>query len=79
MKINTVKMSYEEVLKQPRLEHKPPRKPAAWLAAVVRIASIPSLMKTKFSYTTEDMEKVGAVSEYMAYISTDAEIGVEKS
>lgn len=59
MKINTVNMSYEEVLKQPRLEHKSPRKPSRLLAAVVRIASIPSLMKTKFSYTTEDMEKVG--------------------
>ena len=59
MKINTVEMSYEDVLKQPRLQHKDPRKPSRFLAAVVRIASLPTLMKTKFSYTTEGMEKVG--------------------
>lgn len=59
MKINTKKMSYEEVLKLPRLEHKKPRKPSKLLATVVRIASMPTLMKTKFTYTTERMELVG--------------------
>ena len=37
MKINTKKMSYEEVLKLPRLKHKKPLKPQMWLAAIVRI------------------------------------------
>ena len=59
MKINTVNMPYNEVLKLPRLQHKNPRKPSRLLAAVVRIASIPTLAKTKFTYTTEGMEKVG--------------------
>ena len=59
MKINTRNLPYEEVLKLPRLEHKNPRKPSRLLAAVVRIASIPTLWKTKFSYTTERMELVG--------------------
>lgn len=59
MKINTRKLPYEEVLKLPRLEHRTPRMPSKALAAVVRIASAPTLWKTKFHYTTERMELVG--------------------
>ena len=59
MKISSRNMSYEEVLKQPRLKHKNPRKPSRFLAAVVRIVSDSTLRKTKFTYTTERMELVG--------------------
>lgn len=59
MKINTKEMTYEEVLKLPRLQHKDPRKPSRLLSTVVRLGSIPTLMKTKFSYTQERMELVG--------------------
>ena len=59
MKINTKEMSYEEVLKLPRLQHKNPMKPQMWLATIVRIVCAPTLWKTKFSYTTERMELVG--------------------
>jgi len=59
MKISTRKLPYEEVLKLPRLKHKNPLKPSRLLATVVRIASAPTLWKTKFSYTTERMELVG--------------------
>ena len=59
MKINTRNLPYEEVLKLPRLEHRTPRMPSKALAAVVRIASAPTLRKTKFHYTTERMELVG--------------------
>lgn len=59
MKINTRKMSYEEMLRLPRLQHKNPRKPSKLLATVVRIGSAPALWQTKFSYTTERMELVG--------------------
>ena len=59
MKINTRKLPYEEVLKLPRLEHRTPRMPSRLLAGVVRIASAPTLWKTKFHYTTERMELVG--------------------
>lgn len=59
MKIAMKKMSYEEVLKLPRLQHKNPLKPQLWLATVVRIVCAPMLKKTKFSYTTERMELVG--------------------
>ena len=58
MKINTRNLPYEEVLKLPRLQHRNPRKPSRLLATVVRIASLPTLWKTKFSYTTERMELV---------------------
>ena len=58
MKINTKKMSYEDVLKLPRLQHKKPMKPQGWLATIVRVAVAPTLWKTKFSYTTERMELV---------------------
>jgi len=59
MKINAKELSYEQVLNAPRLQHKQPRKPSRLLATVVRIASLPTLWKTNFSYTTERMELVG--------------------
>ena len=59
VKINTKKMSYEEVLKLPRLKHKNPMKPQLWLATIVRIVCAEALWRTKFSYTTERMELVG--------------------
>ena len=58
MKINTKELSYEEVLKLPRLQHKKPLKPQMWLATIVRIICAPTFWKTKFSYTTERMELV---------------------
>ena len=59
MKIAAKKMSYEEVLHLPRLEHKKPLKPQLWLATIVRIVCAATLRKIKFSYTTERMELVG--------------------
>ena len=59
MKIKTIKSTYDEVMAMPRLEHRNPHKPSGLLATVVRVASIPAMMKTKFSYTTERMELVG--------------------
>ena len=59
MKINTRDLPYEEVLKLPRLQHRTPRMPSKLLATVVRVASMPTLLKTKFSYTTERMDLVG--------------------
>ena len=59
MKIKTRKLPYEEVMKLPKLQHRTPRKPSRLLATVVRIASLPTLWKTKFSFTKERMELVG--------------------
>ena len=42
------KMSYEDVLKLPRLKHKKPKKPSRILATVVRVGSAPTLKKIKF-------------------------------
>ena len=58
MKIATKEMSYEEVLKLPKMQHRKPLKPQMWLATIVRIVCAPTLWKTKFSYTTERMELV---------------------
>ena len=58
MKINIKEMSYEEVLKLPRLKHKTPMKPQLWIATVARLASAPALWQTKFTYTTERMDLV---------------------
>ena len=59
MKIKVRTMSYDEMLKLPRLKHKKPLKPSRFLATLVRILSAPTLRKIKFSYTTERMELVG--------------------
>ena len=59
MKINTKKMSYEQVLELPRLKHRKPLKPQMWLATIVRIVCAFTLRKIKFSYTTERMDLVG--------------------
>ena len=59
MKIHAREMTYEEVLKLPRLQHKTPMMPRLWLATIVRIVCAPTLWKTKFTYTTERMELVG--------------------
>ncbi|MBE7065250.1 MAG: 1-acyl-sn-glycerol-3-phosphate acyltransferase [Ruminococcaceae bacterium] len=58
MKINVKEMSYEEVLKLPRLKHKKPLKPQLWLTTLVRIICAPTLSRIKFSYTTERMDLV---------------------
>ena len=59
MKINTRRMSYDEVLKLPRLQHKNPRKPSKLLAFVVRFVSGFAMRETNFTYTTERMDLVG--------------------
>ena len=58
MKISVKEMTYEQMLKQPRLQHKKPMMPQMWLATLVRLLCIPTLKQTKFSYTTERMELV---------------------
>ena len=58
MKIKTVNKSYKEVMALPRPAHRSPRKPSRLLGTVVRLVSLPTLWKTKFSYTTERMELV---------------------
>ena len=58
MKISTKEMSYEQVLKLPRLKHKKPLKPQLWLTTIVRIVCAITLRQIKFRYTTERMDLV---------------------
>jgi len=58
MKIATKRMSYDDVLKLPKLRHRNPLKPQMWLMTIVRIVCSPTLWKTKFSYTEERMDLV---------------------
>lgn len=59
MKIKSTQMSYEDVMKLARPEHKKPCKPSLLLGTVVRLASIPDLMQVGFTYEKENMEKAG--------------------
>ena len=52
-------MSYDEVLKLPRLKHKNPMKPQKWLATIVYLVSSVTMRNINFSYTTERMDLVG--------------------
>ena len=63
MKINTREMSYEEVLKLPKLKHKRPLKPQMWLATIVRLVCAPTLWKTKFT-----LEEKRVMSKYNVYL-----------
>ena len=59
MKIKTRKAPYETVIKLPKCKHRTPLRPNFLLRTVVRIASLFDLWATRFTYTTEGMEKVG--------------------
>jgi len=59
MKIATKQISLEKALAKKRPAHKKPLRPNFLLATLIRILAIFDLWPTKFSYTTEGMEKLG--------------------
>lgn len=59
MKIKTKKLSYEKAMALPRPKRRKPLKPSMLFRAIVRIAAIPDLFFTRFSYTTKRMEAAG--------------------
>ncbi len=59
MKIKAVPMDYAEVAKLPRPRHKLPLRPNLLLTTLVRLAAIPDLKQTGFTYSTERMELLG--------------------
>ena len=59
MKITTKRLPYEKVLKLKKQAHRKPMRPLFILQLVVRILAIFDLMPTKFTYTTEGMDKIG--------------------
>ncbi len=58
MKIRTVKSSYDKVMALPKAKHRQPRRPSRLLHTAIRVASMFDLMATRFSYTSENMDKV---------------------
>lgn len=58
MKIRTRKKSYDAVMALPKGKHRRPLHPNFLLQSVIRIASIPDLWSTHFTFTTHGMEKI---------------------
>lgn len=59
MRIRSKKRTFEQIQAIPSPKHKNPMKPLCILRGLIRLLSVPDMMATKFSYTTEGMEKVG--------------------
>ncbi len=59
MKIKVKEMPFERVVSLPRPKPKSPKKPNILFRTLVRLLSIPGLMRVGFSYTETDMEKAG--------------------
>lgn len=59
MRIKIKTTTLRDAMASPRPAHKRPLKPSFLLRSVVRLAAIPDLYKTKFTYTEERMELVG--------------------
>lgn len=57
MKIRTKDLSYEKVMALPRGERFKPKKPNILLSSVVRLAAIPDLLATDFTYTSQRMNE----------------------
>lgn len=58
MKIKVKEMPYEEVLKRSRRKYRKPKRPGLFLRTVIRLASIPDLLKTHFTYHFSGMERL---------------------
>lgn len=58
MKIRTKRKSYDEVMRLPRAVHYKPLRPNFLLQTAIRLASIPDLWATGFTYELHGMEKV---------------------
>ena len=59
MKIQTRRLTYQQVMAFKRPPHRNPLKPHMIFRGLIRMLSIPSLCKTHFSFTQERMEEVG--------------------
>ena len=58
MKIKIKKKSYSEVAAIPPMDRIVPKKPSIPLRALIRVASIPDLLFSRFSFTSEGLEKI---------------------
>ena len=58
MKIKTKKLDYDKVMALPRPKHKNPWRPNFLLQTVIRLASLPTLWKTGFTYEKHRMDLI---------------------
>ena len=58
MKIRTQKKSYDAVMALPRPKHRKPLRPNFLLQSVVRIAAMPDLLSTHFTFTKHGMDQI---------------------
>lgn len=59
MKIKIKEKTYEEVLKLPKPKIRQPKKPNLFFSTLIKIAALPDLLRTHFTYHMIDMEKLG--------------------
>ena len=59
MKIRTKRLSYEQVIALPRPKHMNPMRPHPFFRGLIRVLSMPTLLKTRFTVRRERMELVG--------------------
>lgn len=59
MKIKQIEKPYKEVAKIKAPKHKKPKKPSILFRTIIRLASIPDLIFTRFKFTKERMELAG--------------------
>lgn len=59
LRIRSKKRTFEQIQAIPSPKHRNPMKPLGILRGLIRLLSVPDMLSTKFSYTTEGMEKVG--------------------
>ena len=59
MKIKMKRMTYDEVMALPRPRHRRPLRPDMVFRTIIRVGSIPALIKSKFSYTAHRMDLAG--------------------
>ena len=59
MKIKVIKKSYEDVIRIKRPRHSKPKKPSILFRILLKLVSLPDILKTKFKCDKIGMEKLG--------------------
>ena len=59
MKIKTRALSYDQVQALPRPAHQDPLRPHLFFRGLIRLLSIPALLKTQFTFTQEGWKRWG--------------------
>ena len=78
MKIKTIKLSYDEVLKVNPKPYIKPKKPNILFRTLLKIVSLPDLLATKFKYTKEGFEKINKKEPLFILMNHAAWIDLEE-